>query len=51
MQKAEKNHTDKKLKPGFESLLERVSSGKESMTRHKNIEEFIEDVDKITSEE
>jgi len=51
MQPAVKNHTDKKLSPDLESLLKRVESGKEPMTRRKNIDEFLEDVDKITSEE
>jgi hypothetical protein len=51
MQPAVKNHTDKKLNPDLESLLKRVESGKEPMTRRKNIDEFLEDVDKITLKE
>ena len=51
MQPAVKNHTDKKLSPDLESLLKRVESGREPMIRRKNIDEFLEDVDKITSEE
>ena len=51
MQPAVKSHTDKKLSPDLESLLKRVESGKEPMTRRKNVDEFLEDVDKITSEE
>ena len=51
MQPAIKNHADKKLSPDLESLLKRVESGKEPMTKRKNIDEFLEDIDKITSEE
>lgn len=50
MQPAIKNHQDKKLSPDLESLLKRVESGKEPMIKRKNIDEFLEDVDKITSE-
>jgi hypothetical protein len=35
----------------LESLLKRVRSGKEPMIRHININEFLEDIDKITIEE
>ncbi len=51
MQPAMKNHTDKKLSPDLESLLKRVEAGKEPMMRSKNINEFLEDVNKITDEE
>ncbi len=49
MQPAVKNHV--KLNPELESLLERVDSGKEPMTRRKNIDEFLKDVDRIISKE
>jgi hypothetical protein len=51
MQPAVKNNVDKKLNPDLESLLKRVEDGKESMTRRKNMDEFIKDIDKIISEE
>ncbi|MGI0006473.1 MAG: hypothetical protein ACREAR_00560 [Nitrosotalea sp.] len=51
MQPAIKNSIDKKLNPDLESLLKRVETGKEPMTRRKNIDEFIKDINKITSEE
>jgi len=51
MQPAIKNHTDKKLNPDLESLLKRVESGKEPMKKRNNINEFLEDIDKITAEE
>lgn len=51
MQPAVKNHTDKKLKPELESLLGQVDSGKEPMTRRKNVDEFLEDIDRIISKE
>jgi hypothetical protein len=35
----------------LESLLKRIKSGKEPMTRRKNINEFLEDINKITKEE
>jgi arsenate reductase-like glutaredoxin family protein len=45
------NMVDNVPSPQLNALLQRVVSGSESMIRKKNTDEFLKDIDKITSEE
>jgi hypothetical protein len=49
MQPAVKNNADEKLNPD-ESLLGQVDSGKEPVTRHGDVGEFLKDIEQMMSE-